>query len=137
MDSGVVNALQRGQWSSGDLLCCLYHSLQASAVQGRSAAAPDGDTTGQDALNIAAVEVAEDLRGHAKVPQPPQKIQPLLGLLYQLCGVECPRDVLTDVVAHLFEAAHPLYFKLPDVQWLMRSPLLPHVHYHLLCLVCV
>ena len=36
--------------------------------------------------------------------------------------------------AQVFEPAHPLYFKLPYVQWLMRSPLLPHVHYHLLCL---
>ena len=79
----------------------------------------------------------EDLRWHAKLPQPPQKLQPLLCPLYQLRGVEWPSEVLTDVDAQVFEAAHPLYFKLPDVQWLMRSPLLPHVYYHLLRLVCV
>ena len=57
----------------GDLLSSLYHSLQAFAVQSRSAAAPDCDTAGQNALNNAVVEVAEDLRRHAKLPQPPQE----------------------------------------------------------------
>ena len=33
VDSAVVNALQRGQGSSGDLLSSPYHSLQAFAVQ--------------------------------------------------------------------------------------------------------
>ena len=121
----------------GDLLSSLYHSLQVFAVQSRSAAVPDGDTAGQDALNNAAVEDAENLRQHAKLPQPRQKIQPLLGPLYQLCGVEWPSEVITDLDAQVFKAAHPLYFKLPDVQWPMRSPLLPHVHYYLLCLVRV
>ena len=88
VDSVVVNALQRGHWSSCDLLCSLYHSLQVFAVQSRSAALPDSDTTSQDALNNAAVEVAEDLRRHAKLPKPPQKIQLLLGPRYQLHGVK-------------------------------------------------
>ena len=73
VDSVVINALQRGQWSPADLLCSLYHSLQASVVQSRSAALTDGDTAGQDALDNAA-ELAEDLRRHAELPQPPQKI---------------------------------------------------------------
>lgn len=72
VDSVVINALERGQWSPADLLRSLYRSLQAF-VQSRSAAVTDGDTAGQDALNNAA-EVAEDLRRHAKLPQPPQKI---------------------------------------------------------------
>ena len=137
VESAVVEALQRGQWSPGDLLRSLYHCLQAFVVQSRSAAISDGDTASQDALNNAAVEVAEDLRRHARLPQPPQKIQPLLGPLYQLCDVEWPSEVITDVDAQVFKAAHPFYFKLLDVQWLMRSPLLPHVHYYLLCLVRV
>ncbi len=37
----------------------------------------------------------------------------------------------------VFEAAHPFHFKLPDEQWLMRSPLLPHVHYYFLHLISV
>ena len=41
VDSAVVDALQRGQWGSDDLLCSLYHSLQSSAVQSRNAAVPD------------------------------------------------------------------------------------------------
>ena len=41
VDSAVVDALQRGQWSPGDLLCSLYNSLQAFAVQSRIAAIPD------------------------------------------------------------------------------------------------
>ena len=32
VDSAVVDALQRGQWSPGDLLSSLYHSLQVSKV---------------------------------------------------------------------------------------------------------
>ena len=86
MDPVLVDALQRGQWTPGDLLSSLYCSLQAFEVHSRSAAVPHGDTGGQDALNNAAVEVAEVLRRHAKLPQPPQKIQPLLGPLNQLCG---------------------------------------------------
>ena len=62
MDSVVINALQRGQWSPADHLGSLYHSLQSKA-----AAVPDSDTAGQDALNNAAAEVAEDLRRHAKL----------------------------------------------------------------------
>ena len=61
MDSAVVDALQRGQWSSGDLLDSLYHTLQAFAVQNRSLAAPDGDIAFQDALNNAALELPEGL----------------------------------------------------------------------------
>ena len=87
MDSAVVNALHRGQWGPGDLLSSLYRSLQEFVVQSRSAAVPDSHTAGQDALNNGAVEVAEDLRRHAKLPQPPQKVQPLMDSLYQLCDV--------------------------------------------------
>lgn len=98
-------------------------------VHSSGAAIPHGDAAGQDALNDAAVEVAEDLRRHARFPQPTQEVQPLLRPLNQLCGVEWPGEVLTDV--------HPLHFKPPDEQWLLRSPLFPHVHYLLLRLVCV
>ena len=51
--SAVVDALQRGQWSPGDLLSSLYHTLQAFAVQSRSAAVLDGGAAGQYALNNA------------------------------------------------------------------------------------
>ena len=61
MDSAVVYALQRGQWSPGDPLSVLNHSLQAFAVHGCDAAVPHSDAAGQDALHDAAVEVAEDL----------------------------------------------------------------------------
>ena len=50
VDSAGLDALQRGQWSSGDLLDSLFQTLQAFAVQSRSAAIPDGDTAIQDAL---------------------------------------------------------------------------------------
>ena len=79
------------QWSPGDLFRSLHHSLQVFVVRNRSAAVPDGDTAGQDALNSsAAVEVAEDLRRHAKLPQPPQKMQPLLGPLQLPAGCGRP-----------------------------------------------
>lgn len=43
VDSVVVDALQRGPWSPGDLLSSLHNSLQASVVCGRSAAIPHSD----------------------------------------------------------------------------------------------
>ena len=110
----VVDALQRGDWSPDDPLGCLYHSLQAFAVHDSGTAVPHGDATGQDALNNAAVEIPEDLSRHAKLPEPPQKIQPLLSLLHQLCGVHCPGEVLADVHPQVFEGAHPLHRKLSD-----------------------
>lgn len=67
MDSAVVGALQRGP---GDLPRSLHHSLQAFVVPSRNAAVPHGDAAGQHALNNPAVEVAEDLRQHTKIPQP-------------------------------------------------------------------
>ncbi len=62
VNSAMVNGLQRGQWSSDDLLGSLHHSLQTFAVPHCSAAIPHSDATGQNALNNTAVEVAEDLR---------------------------------------------------------------------------
>ena len=53
VDIAVVDALQRGPWSPGDLLSSLYHSLQAFVDQSRSTTKPDSDTAGQDALNNA------------------------------------------------------------------------------------
>ena len=79
MDPVVVDALQRGQWSSGDFLCSFYHSLQACVDHSHIVLPYQMVIWGQDGLNSAAVEVAEDLWRHAKLPQPPQKIQPLLG----------------------------------------------------------
>lgn len=40
-----------------------------------SVAVSHGDAAGQDALNHAAVEVAEDLRWHTKLSHPAQKVQ--------------------------------------------------------------
>lgn len=57
-DSAVIDVLQRGQWSPGDLLSSLHHSLKAFVVHLSSAAVPHGDAAVQDALNNAAVEVA-------------------------------------------------------------------------------
>ena len=37
----------------------------------------------------------------------------------------------------VFEVVHPLNLKTSDEQWLMRPPLLPHVHNHLFGLVSV
>lgn len=77
-------------------------------VRSSSAAIPYADAAGQDTFDDAAEDVAEDLRQHVKLPQPPQEVQPLLGPLDQLRGVQCPGEVLADVNAQVFEAAHPL-----------------------------
>ncbi len=127
MNSVMVNGLQRGQWSPDDLLCSLHHSLHTSVVY----AIPHSDAAGQNALNNTAVEVAEDLRWHAK----PWEVQPLLCFLNQLGGVECPGEVLADVDPQVSKAVHPFYFKISDKQCLVSSSVLSHVHYSLLCLV--
>lgn len=72
----------------------------------------------QTALNDTAVEVAENIWRHTKLLQPP------LGL--GLCGGP-----------HWGKAGHPLCFALPNERCPVRSPLFPHVHHHLLCLVHV
>lgn len=48
------------------------------------------------------------------MPGTPQKAQPLLGLIDQLCGVLWPCEVLIDLDTDVFKAAHHLHFKLPD-----------------------
>jgi len=62
VDSAVVGALQRGQWSLGDLLSRLHHSPQAFAVHSSGAAVAHGDAAEQDDINNAAVEAAKDCR---------------------------------------------------------------------------
>ena len=42
------------------------------AVRGRAIAVPGSDATGQDALDVSAVEPFEDLRTHAKSFQSPE-----------------------------------------------------------------
>lgn len=77
------------------------------------------------------LDVAEDFRWHTKPPQPLQEVQPLLSPANLLCGVKCPNGVLTVTDSQISKPAHPLHFKLLNEQWPIRSPLLPHVHYHL------
>lgn len=67
----IVDALQRGHWSPNDFFFgggSLHHCSISVAVS-------HGDAAGQDALNHAAVEVAEDLRWHTKLSHPAQKVQ--------------------------------------------------------------
>lgn len=88
---------------------------------------PHYDVAGQEALSYAAAEAEE-----CRTSTAPEKIQSLLSPLDQLCAVKCPGEVLTDVDAHVFKAAHPLHLKLLDENWPVGSPLLPHVCYHVL-----
>ncbi|KAM9385545.1 transmembrane protein 218 isoform 1-T1 [Pholidichthys leucotaenia] len=55
-----------------------FKEIKAFAVQVSGAAVPRSDAVGQDALDDAAVEIVEDPGGHAKLLQPPQKVQSLL-----------------------------------------------------------
>ncbi|KAK3544580.1 hypothetical protein QTP86_017660 [Hemibagrus guttatus] len=70
---------------------------------------------------------SRDLKWHAKLPQPPQEVQPLLCLLNQLGGVECPCEVLTDVDPQ--EACLTGIRKLVQ-DWIYQSP------YHVIWLNC-
>lgn len=49
-------------------------------------------------------------------------MQPLLSPPHHLCGVQCPTKIVTEVDLQVLIDAHPLYLKIPDEQWLMRSP---------------
>ena len=60
VDSAVVDALQRREWSPDDPLSCLHHSLQVFAVHDSGTAVPHSDATGQDTFNNTAVEIPED-----------------------------------------------------------------------------
>lgn len=72
----MVDALQKEQGCAS--LSGLNHSLQATAVCSSGVVVPCCGAIGHSALNQAAVQVAEDPGRHAKLPQSPQEIQPLL-----------------------------------------------------------
>ena len=61
VDSAVVDVLQRGYWCPDNPPRSLYHSLHALADHCSGASIPHSEAAGQDALNDAAAEVAEDL----------------------------------------------------------------------------
>ena len=54
------------QLCPSDVLGRTHYPLKCLAVGGRAIAVPGSDATGQDALDVSAVEPFEDLRTHAK-----------------------------------------------------------------------
>ena len=86
VDFAVVDVLQRGQWSPG-IFSTVFNTL-CRRLQSTAEVLPYQAVIQQDAFNNVAVEVGENLWQHTKLPQPPQKMQPLLGPLYQRCGAE-------------------------------------------------
>ena len=75
---------------------------------GGAVAIPNGDKTSHDALNDAAVIVAEDLRGHDRSFQPPKGEEVLPCLLHDFW---CQRALLSplDVDTEELEALDPLH----------------------------
>ena len=61
-----VEVLDGRQLCPSDVLGHTHYPLKCLAVRGREIAVPGSDATGQDALDVAAVEPVEDLRTHAK-----------------------------------------------------------------------
>ena len=59
----VLNGRELGH---NDVLGRTHYPLKCLAVAGQAIAVPGSDATGQDALDVAAVEPFEDLRTHAK-----------------------------------------------------------------------
>jgi hypothetical protein len=61
-----VEILDGRQLSPTDILGHMHYPLYCFAVGGRAIAVPGSDATGQDALDVAAVEPFEDLRTYDK-----------------------------------------------------------------------
>ena len=59
----------------GSLTPVMYWAVRTNLCsdRGRAVAIPGGDSTSQDALDVAAVEHFEDLRTHAKYFQSPEE----------------------------------------------------------------
>ena len=65
-EAGVINVLQRGEWGTNDPSSCVHDALQSFPVVVGAAPAPHSDTAGQNALNGAPVESAQDGWGSAR-----------------------------------------------------------------------
>ena len=61
-----VEVLDGRQLCHSDILGRTHYPLKCFAVGGQAIDVPGSDATGQDALDVAAVEPFEDLRTHAK-----------------------------------------------------------------------
>jgi hypothetical protein len=62
-----VEVLDGRQLCPSDVLGHTHYLLKCLAVGGRAISVSGSDATGQDALDVAAVEPFEDLRTHAKL----------------------------------------------------------------------
>lgn len=102
--SGVL-VLYGGEHGSSDVLGRLHPPLKGLAVVNGAVSVPSRDAAGQDAVDVAAVELGEDPGERADFLQPPEKVETQLRLLDQGCGVVCHCEVLYDVDAEEPEAA--------------------------------
>ena len=80
------------EWEAGlrDGLGFIHNPLQFLMVLERAGAIPSCDTTGKDAFYGTPVKVGESRSKHAKFPQPPEKIEALVGFLRYSVSVEGP-----------------------------------------------
>ena len=72
----------------------MHHPLESTAVMDGAVAVPGGDTSRQDALNGASVEVCEGLRSQDEFLQPPE-------VLHSVVCVDGPFQVVSDVMCML------------------------------------
>lgn len=116
------------RWAAFTALCNAFRS---------KVPVPDCDAVGQDALDCAAVEVHQNVRGQAVLPHTPQEEEALVSLLDQLGAAGRPGEILGDVDSQEPEAVHTFHRRPLDVDGWMWVSVPPEVHDELLGLLGV
>ncbi len=98
-ETGAVDALERGERDTNDLLSCSHYPLKGLAI-------PHSDAASQDALDGASVEGAHDGGRGSGSSEFAEEVETLLCFLGQCRSVVGPGEVLCDVHTQELGAAH-------------------------------
>lgn len=104
-----TNVLQGREAAADYSLSRFNHSLRRLLVSHAAVGVPDGDGGYQRALRHTPVERGQDSRAEGSPLQPPQKVQPSVGLLYDAGRVGGPLEVAGDVQAQVFTGGDHLH----------------------------
>lgn len=88
-----MNVLQGGEGTADDLLCCSHHPLEPLCLCFSAVGKPHCVAVQQDALYCRPVNGYLQLLTHTVLPEHSHKVQALLGLFDDSCGLFTPGEV--------------------------------------------
>lgn len=107
---GLMDLLDGWQCTPHDLFCRPHDPLDGFPVLCGGVAIPHGDAARQYALYGAAVEVHKPLRTYATLPESPQGVKALVGLLEHDLRVVGPPKVVGDLKSQETEAVDDFHW---------------------------